>query len=113
LTALKKRDLSIKCLSYDEESWEDRKESGPEKLIREFLELKNIKYRQEAQPETGSKRCFDFHILETNLLLEVQGDYGHCNPKLYPKPINEYQKWSTKRDFAKKDYAKNLDIRLM
>ena len=108
INALNKRDSDIKIYSYDETSWSVRKESGIEKEIREFLENRNIEHRQEAQIDPGSKWFFDFHIVNTNLLIEVQGDYWHCNPVIYKKPINEYQYWAIKRDFMKKNYAKNL-----
>lgn len=108
LTALNKKDSEIKIYSYDETSWSERKESGPERIVREYLELKQIEHRQEVQIEPNSKWFFDFHITGTNLLVEVQGDYWHCNPSLYKAPINEYQKWAIRRDFVKKDYAKKL-----
>ncbi len=108
LTALNKKDPEVKVYSYDETSWSERKESGPERTVREYLESKQIGYRQEVQMEPGSKWFFDFHITGTNLLVEVQGDYWHCNPTLYKSPINEYQRWAQRRDFAKKDYAKKI-----
>lgn len=38
--------------------------------------------------------------------LEVNGDYWHCNPKVYKKgAINEMQKSHIRRDFAKKGFA--------
>lgn len=102
---LSKRDPEIKCISYDDECWSERKESKPEKIIREYLDEMKIEYKQEAQIEFNSFWMFDFHILNSNLLIEVQGDYWHCNPKIYLEPINSYQKWAKKRDYLKKDYA--------
>jgi len=108
LTALNKKDPEIQIHSYDETSWSERKESRPERLVREYLESKDVEHRQEVQIEPGSKWFFDFQVIGTNLLIEVQGDYWHCNPALYKTPVNEYQKWAQRRDFAKKDYAKKI-----
>lgn len=108
LNALNKRDPDIRIYSYDETSWSERKESGPERIIREWFTQKGIEHRQEVQLEVGSKWFFDFQVSNTNLLVEVQGDYWHCNPRLYSAPINNYQMWARRRDFAKRDYAKNL-----
>lgn len=113
LKALNKKDSEIKCYSYDSNCWSDRKESTPEKLVREFFDSKKIEYKQESQIESGSKWFFDFQILNTNLLIEVQGDYWHCNPTVYIKPINAYQEWAIRRDFAKRDYAKKLGYNVM
>jgi hypothetical protein len=105
LKSLNKRDPEIKCISYDKECWNTRQESSLEKEIREFLIKENIEFTQEKQLEQNSKWYFDFHILNTNLVFEINGDYWHCNPKIYPSPMNEYQRWAMRRDFAKKNYA--------
>ena len=52
---------------------------------------------------------FDARIQNTNVLIEVNGDYWHCNPKVYVNgPINEMQKAHIRRDFAKKAYASKM-----
>lgn len=107
LKSLSKKNTGIFCYSYDDKIGELRKESSIEIKIREFLSSENIVFNQEAQIEANSKWLFDFHIISTNLLIEVNGDYWHCNPKIYSTPINQYQKWAIRRDFAKKDYAKS------
>lgn len=113
LTALGKKDPAIKCHSFDDDCWSGRKESTPEKHVRELLDLMGVVHSQEVQIEAGSKWFFDFQVTGTKLLIEVQGDYWHCNPKLYPKPINKYQEWARRRDFAKRDYANKLGYRVL
>lgn len=55
---------------------------------------------------------FDIHVVNTNILVEVHGDYWHCNPKVYPQgPINACQRNMMKRDFCKRDVAKKLGYR--
>jgi very-short-patch-repair endonuclease len=45
----------------------------------------------------------DFQIKNTKTIIEVQGDYYHCNPKLYPDgPKNEHQIKYIINDYYKK-----------
>jgi G:T-mismatch repair DNA endonuclease (very short patch repair protein) len=47
---------------------------------------------------------FDGKIINKNIVIEIHGDYWHCNPKIYKNgPINEMQKAALRRDFCKKD----------
>lgn len=49
---------------------------------------------------------YDFHIEGTCLLIEVNGDYWHCNPRVYTSgPINIWQRYAIRRDFAKRGKA--------
>jgi very-short-patch-repair endonuclease len=76
-------------------------EYSTEKFIRELLENESILHKQWYVPD-NTKWEFDFLITGTNLLVEVQGDYYHCNPDVYSNgPINELQLHSKKRDKLK------------
>lgn len=56
---------------------------------------------------------FDFGSREHRLLLEVQGDYWHGNPKIYKKTqLNDTQKRNMKRDKEKIKFAKKHNIKL-
>jgi very-short-patch-repair endonuclease len=55
---------------------------------------------------------FDFYIPRMNLLIEVDGDYWHCNPSKYNTPLNDIQKNNIKRDLIKNDVAKNNKFKL-
>lgn len=47
---------------------------------------------------------FDIKIKKMNLVIEVHGDYWHCNPKIYKDgPINDMQRSAIRRDFCKRD----------
>lgn len=49
---------------------------------------------------------YDFRIINTNIIIEVQGDYWHCNPKIYKNgPVSERQKFKIQRDLEKRKYA--------
>lgn len=47
----------------------------------------------------------DFQIINTNIIIEVQGDYYHCNPLVYGDgPKDEIQIKHVLRDYYKKCY---------
>jgi len=51
---------------------------------------------------------FDFYLPKYDLIIEVDGDFYHCNPKKYPKgPIYESQKLTLKNDKIKNNICKN------
>jgi very-short-patch-repair endonuclease len=67
-------------------------------------------------------KLFDFRILNTNILIEVNGDYWHCNPNKYKlneivkfpggnkKVIDIWNKDNKKREIAEKDGYKVIYI---
>ncbi|MAG25534.1 hypothetical protein CMI47_08150 [Candidatus Pacearchaeota archaeon] len=89
-------------------------EPKTEKYVREWLEDKDIDYKQWHYLSPNSKWEYDFWIVDTNILLEVNGDYWHCNPKVYVNgPINEWQKTAQRRDYLKRQYAKDMGYHLI
>lgn len=68
--------------------------------------IKDHLYEVETQFQMGNF-LYDAHVKNSNILIEVNGDYWYCNPKVYTSgPINEMQKSHLRRDFAKKNHAK-------
>jgi len=69
------------------------KDTKPELKMKEILNELNIPF--EHQFRLGN-HLFDFHILNTNFLIEVDGDYYHGNTKkfikLSEKQLKQYQK---------------------
>lgn len=56
---------------------------------------------------------FDFGSKKYKILLEVQGDYWHGNPKIYKKiQLNETQKRNIQRDKEKIKFAEKHEIKL-
>lgn len=53
--------------------------SSIELLVVDYLDNISIEYTQQFRPE-GMAKVFDFYFPETNILLEVQGDYWHNLP---------------------------------
>lgn len=55
---------------------------------------------------------FDFGWKGHRVLLEVHGDYWHCNPKIYEKPKNEVQRKKLIMDEQKKAFAEEHGFKL-
>lgn len=49
-----------------------------------------------------SKFVYDFHLLESNRFIEVNGDYWHGNPKVYPT-VDGRQSFNINRDMVKSE----------
>jgi len=76
-----------------------------EKIIRSKLELLGVNFKYNFILD--GRFQYDF-LIYPNIILEVQGDYWHGNPKIYGKnkrPLNERQLFKIKRDKLKKKYS--------
>jgi very-short-patch-repair endonuclease len=78
-----------------------KKMTAPERIFQSILK----KYKIDFQPQfiLGSK-IFDFHLKESNTLVEIQGDYWHGNPEIYEQ-FSWAQTRTQKRDLEKKNMA--------
>lgn len=65
------------------------KKTGIEKKIEELLISNNINYIYSFVYE---KRQFDFMLKDYNIVIEVQGDYWHSNPKFWDVNFNDSSK---------------------
>ena len=86
----------------------------PSRLERKFRDefLKDIR-DDEIKPQYKiDGRFYDFYIPKLNLLIEINGDYWHGNPKVFKK-LNKYQKMSKKRDVIKKGIAHKNNFKLV
>lgn len=59
-----------------------------------------------------SRYRLDF-LIGTNLVIEVYGNFWHCNPKIYPKPIYTLQKENRGRGRKKVAYLKKYGYNLL
>ena len=83
------------------------KEYSTEKRVREWLTLNQISFTQWFKFDENPTWEYDFLINRTNILIEVQGDYYHCNPVVYlTGPINEAQAARKRLDNIKMKFAK-------
>lgn len=51
------------------------------------------------------KYNYDFYLYKYNILIEVDSDFWHCNPKQYEKPLYECQQHTIEHDKIKNDWA--------
>lgn len=58
-------------------------------------------------------RFYDFYIPSLNIIIEVDGDFWHCNPEVYPDPIYPAQIKNKEVDVIKNDWAKNNNVLLL
>lgn len=92
---------------YNNSMNEYRAETAPEKIVREYLEKNNIIYEQEKEI---NKYFIDFYLPEYDSIIEVYGDYWHCNPNVYGDGkliINDNQKRQIKHDLKRNEFLKN------
>ena len=72
-----------------------------------ILKELNIEYKRGYYISDSNKNSiFDFRILNKNILIEVDGDWYHCNPNLNIKPLYEIQTKNINNDLLKNEQAK-------
>lgn len=75
--------------------------SEPQRILDSLLDENNIEYYREYRTRYYS---IDNYLPDYNLMIEVMGDFWHCNPCIYRKAKYEMQIKGTKRDKEKHDY---------
>ena len=83
-----------------------------EKTFANILDLLDIKYQQFFYAKE-IKAFYDFFIPEHNLIIEVDGDFWHCNPSKFPNPKYTTQKRNLQRDKIKTQWALDNDYKLL
>lgn len=86
----------------------------PEKYLKKVLqELKTNFISQKLFTSAEYGRCYyDFYLPDTNTVIEVDGDYWHGNPKIYPT-LNEQQQKCKIRDRQKELVLKQKNVILI
>jgi len=85
------------------------KDTKPELKMKEILNSLGIPF--EHQFRLGN-HLFDFHLSNTNILIEVDGDYWHGNPKKFEK-LNFVQIKNKQREEKHKQIAKESNFILL
>ena len=71
----------------------------------------NLTYEKEYILDKWS---FDFYLTDYNILIEIDGDYFHSNPLLYPKgPVTKTQRINKYRDYKKNKFCEENNIQLI
>lgn len=86
--------------------------SLPQRIINSLLDELNINYINE---KSFVYYAVDNYLLDFNLIIEVMGDYWHCNPIVYSKDrINDVQKGRIYKDKTKHSYIfNNYNIQIL
>lgn len=80
--------------------------SNTELLVKKVLDANSINYIQQI---FINRKSYDFLIVDTKILIEVQGDYWHANPKIYNE--SDLIKYPRKKLISVKDIWKNDEIK--
>lgn len=56
---------------------------------------------------------FDFYLKDFDIIIEIDGDFWHCNPNIHPTPIYESQKLTIKNDIHKNNICLKSGIKLI
>ena len=85
----------------------------PEREVEKILKDNNIEYiyNKLFNDNKAGIGYFDFYLPAKNLVIEVDGNYWHGNPKYYPK-LNSQQLGCIERDKEKETILKNLNVNL-
>ena len=71
----------------------------------EFLDVLGVEYQYQFEAKDIG-RFFDFYLPKSNLIIEVDGDYYHSNPKFYKEnELNPMQKHNKRVDEQKNKWA--------
>lgn len=65
------------------------KKTRQEKIFEDYLIKNNIKYKYSF---IYNKRQYDFLLVDYNIVVELQGDYWHANPKFWDIYNNDFSK---------------------
>jgi G:T-mismatch repair DNA endonuclease (very short patch repair protein) len=87
---------------------ENSQNTKPELIFENILKALNISFRTQEK----LKFVYDFYIPGSKLLIDINGDFWHCNPKFYDStflhPIRKIiAKDIWKEDFIRKEFAEN------
>lgn len=111
------RKVYYKEFYYKDDLNNSRKETIPEKMVREWLESKGFIKDKDFYQECGflKKYYVDFYIPKYKMIIEVYGDYWHVNPEIYDvfendknkKPLNDNQR---EHIYSKYDETRNKEL---
>jgi very-short-patch-repair endonuclease len=73
-------------------------------FIENYLTPNNILFKRNFYAK-GIKSFYDFYLPEFNVIIEVDGDYWHCNPKIFPEAKYASQKRNIIKDVIKNEWA--------
>jgi len=96
---------------YESGKFPRQENTKPEREIkREFLKRGYVEGEDFIhQYKFMNKFMCDFCFPKQKVIVEVYGDFWHCNPKIYPVPIHPHQIKDIGRDKSKEAYITKVD----
>ena len=88
------------------------KRSKLEYKFETLLELLEVQYNHSFYIPS-IKKIYDFYLPDYNLLIEVDGDFWHCNPINYPEPTCRTQEINIINDKFKNEWAEENGYKLL
>jgi very-short-patch-repair endonuclease len=88
------------------------KRSGLEYKFEGVLQILEIEYIHSYYIENIGK-IYDFYLPKFNILIEVDGDFWHCNPSKYMEPICKTQELNLKNDEFKNQWAQDNNYKIL
>lgn len=83
----------------------------PHKIFKKILQELRIDFKEEVVFGFFS---VDFYLPRFNIYIEIDGDYFHCNPKIFPNgPVTKTQIINAANDKRKNTYFKNKNVKLV
>ena len=80
-------------------------ESSPQLILNSLLDRMGIKYEREYNLKYYSA---DNYLADYGLIIEVMGDFWHCNPVVYDEIKYDKQRKTVSRDKAKRTYVRRF-----
>lgn len=77
-----------------------------------FLEEIDIQYQHSFYIKSAHK-IFDYYLPDYNILIEIDGDFWHCNPLRFPNATCKTQQINIKNDQIKNQWAKDNGYKLL
>jgi len=112
-TKNKMRDIQNKKWETGDIGKKKQYSSKLENTFKNILELLDIKFTEKLYAKE-IKAFYDFYIPEKNLVIEVDGDFWHCNPNSkHSLPKYESQKKNLIRDKEKEQWLKDNGYKLL
>jgi very-short-patch-repair endonuclease len=84
--------------------------SKTELLMEDILIFLNLEYKRQFRLK---RKIFDFLIINTNILVEVDGDFWHCNPIRFSEPKYKQQIHNLNNDAIKNKIAEENGYKLL
>lgn len=108
----KREEKSHQRLLWMKENNHTVKSKTEEEFVK-MIDIFDIKYNRQYYVR-DIKGYFDFYIKDKNILIEVDGDFWHCNPiTKYSKPKYTSQRKNLEKDKIKNEWCQKNNIKLL